>query len=298
MKRFWLQVLAFMILLTPTLVTIDSFFGLFGRGAAFSTVTYQSTIKPDTAILVLPGIKGSGYHSAKALKDGLIKQGHIVGVNYARTEFDIDLIYKVSLAALQKLRPTKLVIYGQSLGGMVAIDWLRRYQKDGLPITHNVRLILESSPFEQADINLDWFSAMIVRLPGGPISSMIEQAKSWYEIDVKKVLPPTDGQVDPKLVQDGYRIAKSTDFRAISSQARFARNFVGPKPGELIWVNAAYYLHAKDDPLINVGQAYAKWQPAFTSLEQRVVNGWPTGRHSPLTEQPNPLAKEISGLLA
>jgi alpha-beta hydrolase superfamily lysophospholipase len=56
-----------------------------------------------------------------------------VAVDYAERGVSTEQIYSKVMAVVAPLTPPRLAVYGPSMGGMVAVDFLKKYEDTGAP---------------------------------------------------------------------------------------------------------------------------------------------------------------------
>jgi hypothetical protein len=268
-----------------TLVVLDSLVGLgyrTGVTAVVHIVPPRSGRSTETTV-VFPGYVMSGDAVARALEPYLPASESLVVVEYAQRGVDMDSIYQDVAAGLGSLAPQRLRIYGASMGGMCAVDFLRRYTRAGAVWGEPV-LVLDTAPSSRRDIRRPDLLFKISRYyRGGPLASALFAAG----VTVAPASPPESG-VDTARVAQSQEADAWAGTPAFTSQAVYLADFVAPEPDAVRAVRSVYLqgVAPENDPLILVPQAIVGWQRSFPTLAVATVAGRDGHWHIPIIERP------------
>ena len=236
-------------------------------------------------IVVFPGYLMPGRFLSEAFAPHLGDTDAMITVGYAERGIHIARIYQDVFAEIARLGPATIRIYGASMGGMCAKDFLDLYERRGPPYG-KVVLVLDSAPSERADVRRPrLLFGLATWYRGGPMSSTVSAVAS-RGID----RPPGEPGADPRTIRDARRAGAWVGTPAIATQAAYIGGFRPPGPGELTAVAARVaYLRGRpsgQDPVIRVDDAIAGWRRAFPRLEVTAVTDRPESWHVPVIERP------------
>jgi len=283
-RRLWVwRILAGL----PALLAADALMGLVYRTntSADVNITVPRSGTTHRAIVVFPGYIMPGGTLGRAFAPYVADDDAIVVVNYAERGVNVSQIYAKVMAALHKLRPVELRVYGASMGGMVSKLFLDQYRQAGAPYG-KVTLILDSAPASRNNVKRP---ALLFDVScwcrGGPLSSAV-----WAAASQCGPKPPTADDAAPEIVRDARHAGAWIGMPAATSQGCFIAKFGALKEGELLDVaRQVVFLQGsspEDDPLIRISDAITGWRTAFPNLMVITVQGRNARWHLPLVEYP------------
>jgi pimeloyl-ACP methyl ester carboxylesterase len=246
----------------------------------------------EVAIVVFPGYIMPGDTLSRAFAPFLPADDALVVVQYAERGVDRRQISANVIAALSRLKPRKVLVYGASMGGMVGKLFLDDYRAAGAPYG-KVVFVLDTAPSAKADVRRPpalfsvgcWYR-------GGLLSSA-----AWALGARLQPEPSIESDASPSLVQAAHKAGAWSGTPALSTQACFMGRFPPLKQGELSGiVNHVTYLQssdAADDPLVRISQATTGWRTAMPGLEVVSIRERPGKYHLPLIEYPRATMKAI-----
>jgi hypothetical protein len=243
-------------------------------------------------LVVFPGFSMSGAALSRAFSADLPDDEAMVVVEYAERGVDVTRIYRRVMAELDRLRPQSLRVYGGSMGGMCARDFLAHYERDGKPFGAVV-LVLDTSPSGSADVKLPHvLFDLASRYPGGPLSSAV-----WAAVSKLRSHPPHEVHADPETIKQARHAGAWAAVPALTSQAAYIDRFAPLGPDELTSVaDRTVYLRGHSpgtDPLIDVDQAVRGWRRAFPALKVVTLTHRAERWHLPLIEWPHETMRAI-----
>lgn len=266
---------------------VDAVSGHFFRtnGQSCVIVVRPRSGTPDLAIVVFPGFVMPGDTLTRAFDQFLPMQDALIVVNYAERGVNTQQIWVNVMAALRRLKPRKVLVYGASMGGMVGKLFLDDYRRAGAPYG-KVEFVLDTAPAEKADVrrpNLLFNLSCWYR--GGYLSSAV-----WATVASLLPEPPIEPAASPQLVRAAHHAGAWIGMPALTTQACFIGHFRQLRAGELVdVVSRLRYVqsnHPGDDPLIRISQAQTAWRTAFPGLETVTCRERPGRYHLPLVEYP------------
>ncbi len=212
---------------------------------------------------------------------------------YADHGLDMDDFYARIMAELEVLKPEKIRLYGASLGGMCAKEFLDLYARSGMRFG-KASLILDTAPSSVRNVKrspiLFWIASWY---RGGPISGSIWTFLSRFN-DLGVIAEP---DADKNLIEESRRRSARAGMPALTTQAMFIDSFPALRPLELVEVaDRVTYLHsgsAEDDPLVRVEASVAEWGKAFPALVRVEIEGRSGAWHIPLIERPREVMRAI-----
>jgi hypothetical protein len=238
------------------------------------------------AIVVFPGYVMSGGALSAAFSPHLGATDAMVVVDYAERGVDMDDLYSKIVKELHRISPRALRVYGASMGGMCAREFLTRYQADGLPFGKAV-LILDTAP-ASADMvkRPGWMFWLASWYRGGFLSSVV-----WSGLSrLGGSGPEPEPDADRDLIRQARRYTADIGMPAITSQAEFIKNSSPVRPGELTpSTSRVVYLHGRDadrDPLVRVTESILTWRVASPGLTAKLLETRQGDWHIPLIERP------------
>jgi pimeloyl-ACP methyl ester carboxylesterase len=248
--------------------------------AASLHVTPARTGATGRALVVFPGFAMPGDLLGEAFAPYLPPDNAMVVVHYAERGVDAAAISSAVEAELVRLSPKEVVVYGASMGGMLAREFLHHH--DG-----RVVLVLDSSP-SAADRTtrpgvVFWFAR---RYRGGALSTTAVAVAARFARQA-----PPEPDADPSLVARSRSAGRWVGTPALTSQASFVAGFAPLREGELSSnvVRAAYLRgHGPSvDPSVDVDASITDWRRALPSLTVVTLPGREAGWHIPLIERPH-----------
>ncbi|MFB6718917.1 alpha/beta fold hydrolase [Kribbella sp. NPDC056345] len=284
------------------LLLVDGLVGacLFRTGTdAEVSVTPARDGRVRRSIVVLPGFVMKGSLVATAFAPYLGPNDAVVAVDYAERGVDPDQIYRQVMDALKRLRPATVVVYGASMGGLVAMEILRRYQYDGVPYG-KVVLVLDTAPSGVLDVRrprwlidaADWYR-------GGPVATAAWAGVAGLMGDV-----PVGAGGNDELIGAAHHAAAWAGTAAMATQGAFIGHH-GVDASDAKWsavVGPAYYFqgeqNATDDPLVDVESGVGGWTAVLPGLVVVPVGGRDGRWHVPLVERPAESAGALLAVLA
>ena len=137
----------------PVLLAVDALLGLAYRTDTNADVEVIPPRSGTTrrAIVIFPGYIMPGGTLSRAFAPSVADHDALVAVNYAERGMNVSQIYDEVMAALHKLKPAELRVYGASMGGMLGQLFLDRYRHAGA-LYGKVTLILDSAPASRSNI--------------------------------------------------------------------------------------------------------------------------------------------------
>ncbi|SDT35189.1 hypothetical protein [Actinoplanes derwentensis] len=286
MRALRLSGLAFS--LVVTLLGADalaSAFYLTGDTAGLVTVGARSATTRE-ALVVFPGYGMPGDLLSEAFAPYLPEDEALIVVRYAERGIDMDDIYQRIMAELRRLGPGEVKLYGASMGGMCARNFLERYRWDGAPFGA-VSLVLDSAPSAASRIRRPgWAFGVASWYGGGPLSTA-----TWAAVSAVSPKPPPETDADPALVAEARHAGAWIGTPALASQAHFIARFPPLRGNELVGVvTRATYLRGTGpgmDPLVMIDASLADWRRAFPDLTVRTVTARDPRWHLPIIERPH-----------
>ena len=269
------------------LITTDSVVGVWYRTNTIERlwVTAPRSGHAEQVIVVFPGYIMPGEFLGEALAPHLGDNDAMITIEYAERGIDIERIYRDVTAAITRLGPTAIRVYGASMGGMCAKEFLDRYERDGTPYG-KVVLVLDTAPSERADVRRPrLLFGLSAWYRGGPVSSAI-----WAVASRGAGHPPSEAGADPRTLGDARQAAAWVGTPAIATQAAYIGGFPPPGPNDLVAVAARVaYLRGRppgSDPVVRVDAAIAGWRRAFPQLNVVTFADRQESWHVPVIERP------------
>lgn len=248
-------------------------------------------------ILLFVGAATPGDTVAKAILPYMGSRT-LITVRYPDRGFDPEEIYQLVSKELEKLdQPVddaaindKLsidLVYGQSMGGMVTAEFLRRYQGDGAKWGKVKAVVLDTAPSNINHVKLPWVAKAFASVyPGGPISSKIWETTN--RADQKNWAKPGPDS-DLALVKEYRDRVAGNPATSTMAQFRFMKGFKPLQPGEFAGVvERTYFVQGQyPDPFIDTERSLPEWGAAFGKIEKIIDESRPEGSHCPSVEHPN-----------
>ena len=279
----------------PVLLAVDALVGLAYRTNTSADVTVIPPRSGTTrrAIVIFPGYIMPGGTVGRAFAPYVADDDALVAINYAERGVNVSQIYDEVMAALSKLEPVELRLYGASMGGMLSKLFLDHYRRAGVPYG-KVTLILDSAPSDRSNIRRPAFLLDLgCWYRGGPLSSAL-----WAAVSHFGRKPPTEIGVSLGLVSEARQAGAWVGTPAATSQACFIARFGRLTPGELLGVaQQVVYLQGfspDDDPLVRISDAIAGWRVGFPDLKVVTLQGRYGRWHLPLMEYPRATVRAMS----
>jgi hypothetical protein len=278
------------------LLSLDSLVGTWGAGAATPElyITRPGSVAPLRLFIVFPGYRMPGAMLSEAFGAHLRPGDAMVVVGHSAQGVDPDLIFRDVMDAIDVIDPPlgTLRIYGGSMGGMSAVDFLRRYGRAGAAYGR-VSLFLDTAPSSPATVREPlWLMPAVSWYRGGPAVNTLVRL-----VHGTGTPPELEPGADPALVAEAGRAGRRFPLSAVMGQAAYIGAFTPPAPDELACVDKAYYLHGRDpqrDPLIRVELALAGWRQVLPGLTEVVIEGRKGSWHLPIIERPQETMAALS----
>jgi hypothetical protein len=253
--------------------------------AASVQVTAARSGAAEQAVVVFPGYIMSGEQLSRAFAPFLPAGDAMVVADYAERGVDMDGLYREVTAALEVIRPARVRVYGASMGGLCAKQFLDRYARDGSPYGPAV-LVLDTAPDSAARIKRPgWVFGLSSWYRGGPLTSA-----GWALLNQLGAQPTPEDGADLRVVDEARRYSTWVGMPALTSQADFLGAAPALRDGELTGrAERVVYLHGRDpadDPLVWVADSMVQWRRAFPGLVEVIVDGRAGAWHIPLIERP------------
>ena len=276
-------------------LTMDGLLGVFYSTSTEGRVivTPSQSSVPRQAIVVFPGYVMSGQVLAEAFAPYLRADDAMLTVQYAQRGVDMDRLYQAVMVQLKRLAPSRLRIYGASMGGLCANEFLDRYARDGSPYGEPV-LVLDTAPSGTASIKRPGFSFGLASwYRGGPLTSLL-----WAWGSGLVASPPAEAGANRSLIARGRNAGEWAGMPALTSQAAFMGQ-LPPRPAFSSKASArVVYLHGsnpQDDPLIRINRAVEDWRNTFPAMTVNVIRGRAGSWHIPLVERPRETMEALLG---
>jgi pimeloyl-ACP methyl ester carboxylesterase len=284
------------IFLIVSILMIDSGLGIIDRDRATveTVVANDNHGTPSRTIIAIAGYNGHGDHLVAALAPGLEGDGTLVSFEYGTEAYDNELVLLAIEEALRSYPADEIVVEGESYGGMLIAEVLRRN-----PDLHLKGLVLNATPSSAADIKILGNGLKVASLlPGGPLSTFVLQQQQKQAVQGGS--SPEPG-VDPVEAQAAFDDSTLLTAPWAIGQLRTMAYFEPPHPGEFEGrVDNVRFVHAPDpssegDALIHLAQASAAWKAAFSDAHflDVAVDSWEVGMHTPTSERPSGLVEQI-----
>jgi pimeloyl-ACP methyl ester carboxylesterase len=268
-------------------VTVDALMGLTYRTNTNASIalTLPRSRTTHRAIVVFPGYIMPGELLSKAFAPYIGANDGMVVVVYAERGVSVSQISAQIMAALDRLGPVELRVYGASMGGMVGKGFLDRYRATGMPYG-KVTLVLDSAPASRDDVKRPSFLFDVsCRYRGGPLSTV---GLAIFNACVRK--PPAPYDTPQELVCDARRTGAWVGMPAATSQACFIASFGTLRKDELVDVaEQVVFLQGyspEADPVVSISEAIDGWRVAFPNLVVITLPGRNGRLHLPLLEYP------------
>ncbi|OMH23612.1 hypothetical protein BKD30_11965 [Tersicoccus phoenicis] len=215
-------------------------------------------LHPDTSWLVLPGFKLSWEESQwvlSSLAPSMVKWGRLAWAGYSNEGLEIAALTRAVLGYVSERGITRMLLYGHSFGGMVAVQLAVRLRRAGLEVP---LIVLDSTPHSRVDVlNSRWFDGLVYSYElGYAIPSTVRAAMELGERVANKnertwqqIADQTAAQLSP--------LAPSNTL--IQSESAYIYNFeVGVFARDLGSTRVGYLGNAADDTVDSVNAA-AGW---------------------------------------
>jgi hypothetical protein len=278
------------------LLSLDSMIGTWGAGAASPELylTRPASGAPLRLFVVFPGYRMPGAMLSKAFGAHLGPGDAMIVVGHSAHGVDLELIFRDVMDAIVAIDPPAgtLRIYGGSMGGMSAVDFLRRYGRAGA-VYGRVSLFLDTAPSSRATVREPlWLMPAVAWYRGGPAVNALLRM-------VPGTVSPAELEpgADPDLVTQAGLAGRRLPLSSVMGQGSYLASFSPPDPSELGCVEKAYYLHGREpeqDPLIVIDEAISGWRRVLPGLEEVVIEGRAGRWHLPLVERPQETMAVVS----
>ncbi len=271
-----------------------------GTTARVTTIAAESG-STERAFVILPGHTLSGTLVARAFAPYRAAGDALVAVDYAERGVDPGAVYRQVRAAVASLHPRHMVVYGPSLGGLVARGLLAAYAADGMPFGR-VDLVLDSGPSQQSDVRRPGlFFDAACRYPGGMVSTALWGVGSSFATH-----PDPEPDADPTLIASAQGGSAWVGSSAVASQACFIRvaseagvdadrQALAPVVARAVFLQG---VDPQDDPLIDVSRAVDGWRRRLPQLQVVTIATRPARWHLPIVERPHETMTAMTTALA
>jgi hypothetical protein len=260
--------------------------------AASVHVTPARTGTTARALVAFPGFAMPGDLLSEAFAPYLPADDAMIVVGYAERGVDVVAISAAVEAELVRLAPREVVVYGASMGGMVAREFLRRHEGP-------VVLVLDASPSAADRTTRPAAVFSFARAyPGGALSTVAVALAVQFQRRLRSGTgkqgarrPSPEPAADPGLIRRARSAGGWVGTPALTSQATFIRDFEPLHDGELVpKVRRAAYLRGHGpgrDPSVDVEASITDWRRAVPLLTVVTMSGREAGWHIPLIERPH-----------
>ena len=272
-------------LVLAMLVLVDNLLGfvVYRDGSPRLYVTSAMSGHAAEALVAFPGFVMPGQRLSAAFAAQLPADEALVVIGYPGREVDPDAIFTAVMATLHDLDPPRVRLFGASMGGLVATDFLTRYLHAGAPYGPVV-LVLDTAPSNHTDVKIPgWLFAAAAWYRGGPVASAV-----WAMFSRPPDLPEeadTDGRNTNAADHDSAWVG----MPAVTGQARYIRKFHPPAHEPSGSVTRVAFLQGRDpanDPLVDVANAVATWRLTFPDLTVVTIESRDGHWHVPLIQRP------------
>jgi hypothetical protein len=279
------------------LLSLDSMIGTWGAGAARPELflTRPESVTPLRLLVVFPGYRMPGATLSKAFGAHLGPGDAMIVVGHSAHGVDAELTFRDVMHAIGAIDPPagSLRFYGGSMGGMSAVDFLRRYDHAGA-VYGRVTLFLDTAPSSPAAVRDPlWLTPTVSWYRGGPaVNALVRMVPGTVS---PAELEPN---ADRDLVAEAARAGRRQPLAGVMGQAAYMAAFSPPQASELTCVEKAYYLHGREpgqDPLIDIDRAMAQWREIFPHLTEVVLENRAGSWHLPLVERPQETMAALTG---
>jgi hypothetical protein len=282
-----LRVAVYAVTVVLFLLAADTVAGFgYRTGTQSSLIVTARAPAPARAIVAFPGYAMPGRALSDAFTAALPNEFALIVVQYAQRGIDSDQIYQAIMGELRRIQPSELEIYGASMGGLCARDFLHRYQVDGAAFGRAI-LVLDTAPSGSARTKrpppLYWIASWY---RGGPLSSAV-----WAWFSALASGPPAEPGADPSAIAAARHDAAWIGVPALTSQATYLASAEPLGQAELAAVvKRATYLvgegNVADDPVVAVDDSITDWRRALPGLTITTVKGRKARWHLPIIEWP------------
>ncbi|WP_432137523.1 hypothetical protein [Streptomyces sp. bgisy154] len=275
-------------------VLADALAGRFHRTGTAARALLVGKPPVDRLTVVFPGFIMAAGPLGAALEPHLRPGEGLLVVQYAERGVDIDRIAATVMDRLRLLAPRRLDVYGASMGGMCAKQFLDRYLAAG-QFCGQAGLVLDTAPASAADLRWPtWLLASGRYYHGGPLSSAV-----WALLSSLTPRPTPEPGADPVVTRRSRRHSAWAGMPAITTQAAYVEAFPPLQAGELTRTAAQVrYVRprqSEQDSVVRLDSAVAGWRRAFPDLRVTCVPGRKGAWHVPLVERPAELMRAIRG---
>jgi pimeloyl-ACP methyl ester carboxylesterase len=209
-------------------------------------------------------------------------------------DYSFDAVGDMIEAEIRRVRPRWLVVYAESMGGMVVAKMLRRHSHLNID-----ELVLNAAPGAAEDIRALVVARMLMWLPRHPYSTSALRAVT--RAGAKRGVLPKHVRAD--LIEYYQAVSVRMTSRFIVSQmtemVRFSpirRGEFGERIGRLTYLRAP----GTRDVLIRVRNGGRRWRLAVwpTPSTDRIIMAWADGQHCPTPEWPEEVLRALLDALA
>ena len=229
------------------LFVIDGLAGAMYRTSTATKVhvTLSRSGVAEQAVVVFPGYIMPGEQLSQAFAPFLGADDAMVVAQYAERGVDMDGLYSQIMAALDVIRPKSIRLYGASMGGMCAKQFLDRYAQGGSAFGRAV-LVLDTAPDSAARIKRPgWVFGLASWYRGGPLASL-----GWAALNQFGDQPTPEQGADQRIVSASRRQSTWVGMPALTSQADYLAAFPTLLDGELVGrAERVVYLHGRDESI-------------------------------------------------
>ena len=282
----------------PALLFIDGGSGriVYGDDGPQAIILEQQGDFTGRLFMLFHGYNGHGKNLVDILGPALVSRGTVVAFESSPSNYDDDRIEDLAQNIIDKRKPTRLALYGESFGGMAIMDLLRSN-----PELHPEVVVFNATPSSASNIKLGGallsvFNAELL-LHGGPGSTELLQ---WQQAQDMQTVPSPEPGSNEKARQQAYKAYRGITGPIFSDELRYMGNFQPPSPGEFAGrTSSVHYLRAPSasDQIVKTAASATVLRHAFSDavFQETTVPSWAPDLHAPTAERPGPL---IATLLA
>jgi hypothetical protein len=277
------RIRSFAIAMATGLLAVDCVAGALQRRTSRSRlhVTAARTGATEQVLIVFPGFAMPAEPLSRSFAPFLSDTEGMVVVEYAGSGIDIVELSEGLNRVLDQLQPRHLRVYGASMGGMCAVDFLGRRTR-GEPEA-DVVLVLDSAPSGPGDLHRARLFSAMAGYPGGPISTVL-----WWVGCQLFTYGPAEAGADRELVREAQRQFRAAQAPILTSHARYLRDFTVLRAACLDVTRAVFLRGGPPglDPFVDVDRAIDGWRRAIPELVVARLGERREQWHVPVIERP------------
>jgi hypothetical protein len=268
------------------LTLVDNLLGLavYRDGAPGLYVTSARSGHTAEVLVAFPGFVMPGQRLSAAFAAQLPADEALVVIGYPGREVQPNAIFTAVMTTLHQLDPPRVRLFGASMGGMVATDFLTRYARAGAPYGPVV-LVLDTTPSSRTDVKMPgWLFAATAWYRGGPVASAV------WAMQSRPQNLPEEADTDQRNTNAADHDAAWIGMPAVTGQAGYIRQFHPPANEPGTSVARVAFLQGRDpadDPLVDVAKAVATWRLTFPGLTVVTIESRDGHWHVPLIQRPH-----------